>query len=94
MRDHHRILDEAFIAGQRQRLLAERANHCSAINREARAAGQMQRAAGQMQRAAAIERALEKIDDGTYGLSDVTGRPIPMDRLRTVPEAICTLAEE
>jgi len=87
MRDHHRILDEAFIAAQRQRLLAERANHSSAIDREARADEQMPRAA-------AIERALAKIADGTYGLSDVTGRPIPMDRLRAVPEAICTLAEE
>jgi DnaK suppressor protein len=47
-----------------------------------------------LRRSNAIERALAKIDDGTYGLSDVSGKPIPMDRLRAVPEALCTLAEE
>jgi DnaK suppressor protein len=47
-----------------------------------------------VRRSTAIERALAKIDEGTYGVSDVSGKPIPMDRLRAVPEAICTLAEE
>jgi DnaK suppressor protein len=41
-----------------------------------------------------IERALNKIDDGTYGFSDVSGKPIPRDRLEAVPEAICTADEE
>lgn len=41
-----------------------------------------------------IERALKKIDDGTYGFSDVSGKPIPRDRLEAVPEAICTADEE
>jgi DnaK suppressor protein len=41
-----------------------------------------------------VNRALEKIADGTYGLSDVSGRRIPQERLETVPEAICTLDEE
>ena len=41
-----------------------------------------------------VNRALEKIDEGTYGLSDVSGRPIPRQRLEAVPEAICTLDEE
>jgi DnaK suppressor protein len=41
-----------------------------------------------------VERALAKIEEGTYGLSDVSGLPIPRDRLEAVPEAICTLAEE
>jgi DnaK suppressor protein len=41
-----------------------------------------------------IERALEKIEDGTYGFSDVSGKPIPRDRLEAIPEAICTLDEE
>lgn len=41
-----------------------------------------------------IERALKKIEDGTYGFSDVSGRPIPRDRLEAVPEAICTADEE
>jgi DnaK suppressor protein len=45
-------------------------------------------------RLARVERALAKIEAGSYGLSDVSGLPIPRDRLEAVPEAICTLAEE
>jgi len=41
-----------------------------------------------------VNRALEKIKDGTYGLSDESGQPIPRERLQAVPESIFTLAEE
>jgi DnaK suppressor protein len=41
-----------------------------------------------------VNRALVKIAEGTYGLSDVSGKPIPRQRLEAVPEAICTLDEE
>jgi DnaK suppressor protein len=41
-----------------------------------------------------VDRALEKIKEGTYGLSDVSGKPIPGERLEAVPEAICTVDEE
>jgi RNA polymerase-binding transcription factor len=41
-----------------------------------------------------IGRALEKITDGTYGLSDGNGKPIPRDRLEAVPEAIHTVEEQ
>jgi DnaK suppressor protein len=41
-----------------------------------------------------IERALEKIKDGTYGFSDASGKPIPRDRLEAMPEAINTADEE
>jgi len=41
-----------------------------------------------------VERALKKIDDGTYGVSDLSGQPIPRERLEAVPEAILTLSEE
>ena len=44
-------------------------------------------------RRADIERALQKIEDGTYGLSDVSGEPIPRERLEAVPEAIYTASE-
>jgi len=42
----------------------------------------------------AIERALEKIDEGTYGLSDLSGDPIPKARLEAMPEAVLTIQEE
>jgi DnaK suppressor protein len=41
-----------------------------------------------------IERALQKIDEGTYGVSDASGKLIPVERLEAVPEAIYTLAEQ
>lgn len=41
-----------------------------------------------------VERALRKIDEGTYGLSDVSGQRIPDQRLEVMPDAINTVAEQ
>ena len=41
-----------------------------------------------------VERALQKIEEGTYGLSDQSGEPIPRGRLEAVPEAIRTVEEQ
>jgi DnaK suppressor protein len=41
-----------------------------------------------------VERALEKIEEGTYGLSDESGDPIPKGRLQALPEAIRTVEEQ
>lgn len=41
-----------------------------------------------------IERALQKIGQGSYGLSDASGKPIPRARLESTPEAIYTIEEE
>lgn len=46
------------------------------------------------QRLAQIARALEKISEGSYGLSDASGQPIPKERLEATPEAIYTVAEQ
>ncbi|WP_114241075.1 TraR/DksA family transcriptional regulator [Dyella sp. C9] len=46
------------------------------------------------QRVANIERALQKIADGTYGYSDLSGDPIPQARLQATPEAVLTIEEE
>ena len=46
------------------------------------------------QRLEIVERALHKIEEGTYGLSDVSGEPIPRGRLEAVPEAIRTVEEQ
>jgi DnaK suppressor protein len=47
-----------------------------------------------LERLPRVERALTKLEQGTYGLSDVSGEPIPRERLEAIPEAICTLEEE
>ena len=41
-----------------------------------------------------IERALQKIEEGTYGLSDESGEPIPQGRLEAAPEATRTVDEQ
>lgn len=38
-----------------------------------------------------IERALEKIEDNTYGICDITGEEIPRARLEAVPYATMTV---
>ncbi|MEW6636970.1 MAG: TraR/DksA C4-type zinc finger protein [Actinomycetota bacterium] len=41
-----------------------------------------------------VERALQKIEEGTYGLSDESGERIPRGRLEAMPEAIRTIEEQ
>ena len=43
---------------------------------------------------AAVERAEERLGQGTYGLSISSGEPIPDGRLEVLPTAERTLAEE
>lgn len=38
-----------------------------------------------------IERALDKIEDGTYGICDITGDEIPVARLEAIPYATMTV---
>jgi RNA polymerase-binding protein DksA len=40
-----------------------------------------------------IDRALQRIEEGTYGISEVSGKPIPIERLEAVPYAT-TLVDE
>jgi len=47
-----------------------------------------------LERLAAVERALGRIDAGTYGYSEVSGARIPDDRLEVMPEASDTVAEQ
>jgi DnaK suppressor protein len=42
---------------------------------------------------AKIDRALQRIEEGTYGISEVSDKPIPIERLEAVPYAT-TLVDE
>src|SRR5204863_8942262 len=42
---------------------------------------------------AEIEKALHRIEEGTYGVSEVSGKAIPIERLEAVPYAV-TLVDE
>lgn len=46
------------------------------------------------QQQVAVDRALAKLDEGTYGFSDVSGLPIPIARLQALPQALLTVSEE
>ncbi len=41
-----------------------------------------------------IDRALEKIEDGTYGVCDLSGDSIPVKRLEAIPYATMTVASQ
>jgi DnaK suppressor protein len=41
-----------------------------------------------------VDRALRKIEEDTYGLSDDSGEPIPRGRLEAIPEATRTVEEQ
>jgi DnaK suppressor protein len=41
-----------------------------------------------------VERALQKMAEGTYGLSDAGGAPISLERLEATPEALYTEEEQ
>lgn len=47
-----------------------------------------------LRRLSNINRALRKIEEGTYGRSDVSGQRIPLARLAIAPEALLTVEEE
>jgi DnaK suppressor protein len=48
---------------------------------------------GMRERLAAIDRALKRLDEGTYGRSIVSGEPIPDERLEADPAAELTVQE-
>jgi DnaK suppressor protein len=41
-----------------------------------------------------VDAALARVDAGTYGVSEVSGEPIPDERLRAVPTATRTVEEQ
>ena len=46
------------------------------------------------QQLAQVRKALARIDAGTYGVSEVSGKPIPLARLEAVPSATTLVTEE
>jgi len=112
-------LEAAFIASQRQKLIAEQTRLARMLESEdnedhlvaAADAGQANEiedlaqdltitetndavSATLVEQRRRIERALAKIEEGTYGFSDQSGDPIELARLRAYPEAALTLEEE
>ncbi len=53
-----------------------------------------ERVARNVARVELVDRALKKIEEGTYGVSDLGGGRIPKERLVAIPESIYTAAEQ
>lgn len=97
-------LHRQLLGGEQAQLAAERAfrrQHGDEAREDEETAQSMaQREVGQAlhdvddRRIADIERALQKIAEGSYGRSDLSGASIPRARLEATPEAILTVEEE
>jgi DnaK suppressor protein len=112
-------LEPAFIASQRQKLVAEQTRLARMLEHEDNEdhlvagadAGQANEiedlaqdltiietndavSATLVEQRRRVERALAKIEEGTYGFSDQSGEPIDPARLHAYPEALLTLEEE
>lgn len=60
---------------------------------ETEVAVSLSRAEVDHQRLAQVRRALRKLEEGTYGLSDLTQEPIPLERLEAIPWATANVEE-
>lgn len=67
---------------------ADEATNLFDRERDRAAIGNMDRILGK------INRALEKMDEGTYGISDIDNVPIPLERLEALPYALTTVEQE
>lgn len=67
---------------------ADEATNLFDRERDRVAIGNMERILGK------VNRALEKMDEGTYGQSDIDGTPIPLERLEALPYALTTVDQE
>ena len=83
--------DEAEVKSQRVDNAAELEEDAQALDALERDGNLVVRDVARLER---VDRALEKIQQGTYGLSDKSGEPIARERLQAVPEALYTLSEE
>lgn len=83
--------DEAEVKSQRTDSAAELEEDAQALDALERDGNLVVRDVARLER---VDRALEKIGEGTYGLSDKSGEPIARERLQAVPEALYTLSEE
>ena len=83
--------DEADVKGERAGAALELEEDAQELDALERDGNLVVRDVARLER---VDRALKKIAEGTYGLSDSSGEPIPRERLEAVPEALYTLSEE
>ena len=74
-------------------LLVEPGDTADLATGETEVAVSLSRAEVDHQRLAQVRRALRKLEEGTYGLSDLTHEPIPLERLEAIPWATTNVDE-
>ena len=74
-------------------LLAEPGDTADLATGETEVAMSLSRADVDHRRLAQVRRALRKLEEGTYGLSDLTQEPIPIERLEAIPWATANVEE-
>jgi DnaK suppressor protein len=74
-------------------LLAEPGDTADMATGESEVAMSLSRADVDHRRLAQVQRALRKLEEGTYGLSDLTEEPIPLERLEAIPWATANVDE-
>jgi DnaK suppressor protein len=78
---------------QNDEALAEPADQADLAEEEREVTVSLSHAAGDHHRFAQVQRALQKLEEGTYGLSDLTDEPIPRERLEAIPWATANVDE-
>ena len=74
-------------------LLAEPGDTADLATGETEVAVSLSRAEVDHQRLAQVRRALRKLEEGTYGISDLSHEPIPRERLEAIPWATANVEE-
>ena len=74
-------------------LLVEPGDTADLATGETEVAVSLSRAEVDHQRLAQVRRALRKLEEGTYGYSDLTQEPIPLERLEAIPWATANVDE-
>lgn len=92
--EYHRLMEiySARPEGE-DPLLAEPGDSADLATGENEAAISLSRADVDHRRLAQVRRALRKLEEGTYGLSDLTEEPIPLERLEAIPWATANVDE-
>jgi DnaK suppressor protein len=88
------LLNESVVDGQDDRAAANQSGDMTdPAERLTAEQGDDAVSSGLRQRLSAVERAEQRVEEGTYGLSVRSGLPIPDDRLEADPTAELTVEE-
>lgn len=88
VREHHDVLEAATHHDD------ELTEHMDSAERATEESDLLGRAEQERRLLEDIDRALAKFGNGTYGVSELSGEPIPIERLRAVPWARVAADEE